>query len=138
MVRGATSKSISEFLGTVGIPVMVLDGAFKVVDMNGMAESALHTTTAEAQGSSVGVAISCHNAGLPGGCGASENCPGCQLRRYLMATYTDGRPRFSQISRLEIEGKGEARPVQFRFSTEKVGGVVVLMIEDMAESREAS
>ena len=41
----------------------------------------------KARASSVGVAISCHNAGLPGGCGAAENCPGCQLRRFLMGDY---------------------------------------------------
>ena len=137
-VRGAGAKSMAEFIRTVGIPVMVLDGDFKVVDMNDLAENALGTTRADSQGSSVGTTISCQSAGLPGGCGNSETCPGCQLRRHLLATYADAQPRFSQVSRHELATDGAPRSLQIRFSTGKIGGVVLLLLEDVAKAGAAS
>jgi len=137
-ILGASAKEISEFLRTLDVPVMVLNRNNQVVDLNGLAEKALGMSVAEAKGALAGVAISCHNAGLPGGCGLSEHCPGCQLRRHLLATHADGQPRLSQISQHDIVCGGMSRTVRFRFSTQKVGEVVVMLIEEMNETLVAS
>ncbi len=137
-VLGASAKEISEFLRMLQIPVLVLDSENQVVDLNGAAEKILGAPLSELKGVTPGLAISCYNAGLPGGCGHSEHCPGCQLRRNLEATHADGQPRFSQITENDIVRDGMSRTVQFRFSTQKVRDVVFLLLEEVTESRIAS
>ena len=71
-VVGGNDKDMKEFLGTVGVPVIVLDSHFNVVDLNGRAEKTLGQEVAVAKGTSVGLAISCHSASEPGGCGPAN------------------------------------------------------------------
>ncbi len=136
-VLGARAKELGEFLRTLEIPVLVLDRENKVVELNESAGRILGTSLPEVKGALVGPAISCYNAGLPGGCGHSDRCPGCQLRHNLMATHADAQPRFSQITQHEIVRDGERRTVQFRFSTQKTGDVVLLLLEEVTDAATA-
>jgi hypothetical protein len=137
-ILGASAKEISEFLRMLEIPVIVLDREDQVIDLNGPAEKILGASLAEVKGATPGLAISCQNAGLPGGCGLSEHCPGCQLRRNLEATHADAQPRFSQITQHDVVRNGMSRTVQIRFSTQKAGDVVLLLLEEVTETRIAS
>jgi len=128
---GARRKELGELLRTLEVPVMVLDAENRVVDMNESAEKALGTSRAAAAGALTGPAISCYNAGLPGGCGLSEHCPGCALRQKLAATHADGQPRFGELSQHDIVHDGRSRTVRFRFSTQKVGDLVMLLLEEV-------
>ncbi len=130
-VMGTRPRELGELLRTLEVPVMVLDSRSRVVDMNESAEKALGTSRAAAVGALTGPAISCYNAGLPGGCGLSEHCPGCALRQKLAATHADGQPRFGQISEHDIVRDGRSRTVRFRFSTHKAGDLVMLLLEEV-------
>jgi PAS domain-containing protein len=136
-VLGRTTN-LRDFLDALEIPVLAVDGDLKVLQANHAAEKTVGKSFAEIKDSRVGVAIACYNAEQPGGCGHTVRCPGCELRRNLVNTHVDGQPRYSRYTQHQIAGGDVLKTVQFRFSTQKVGEVVMLSIEEMKDSQAAS
>lgn len=141
-LRGLTGEgtvvNLRDFLDRLGFPVLVTDRSVMVQQANRMAERVFGRPASQLQNAGPGMAIECHNARAFGQCGKSEHCAGCILRRTIMETHGDGRPRYSVYSQNDILTPEGAKPKRFRFSTTQIGDAVMLSIEDIQDLPAAS
>jgi len=125
------SIGLGDFVDRLSFPVLVTDGGMTVVEANRAAATVLGRAKAALVSQSPGVAIECFGAHAPDCCGQSSVCQGCRLRQSIQDTHADGRPRSGVYG-----GDGPALgPLRFRFSVQKVGDVVMCLIEDLVDSR---
>jgi PAS domain-containing protein len=130
--------SLDEFVETLDVPVLVMDGSLTVRAVNHAAETIIGRPAAEMINTLAGVAIECVNAGAPGGCGQSARCRGCLLRQNIVDTHADGRRRYGVSGEKPFADGGAPGPLRFQYSTQKAGAMVLCMIESMASLRVAS
>ena len=122
-------ERLDDFLNRLAGPVLAVDAGGRVVGSNRVAAVLLSSDMALANGRLAGDVISCVYAELPGGCGRTTHCTGCEIRRAFEQTAATGepvrdRPAFSY-------NRTPQGPVWRRFtiSTERVGALVMLRIE---------
>ena len=125
--------SIPRPIETFDFPVLLVDNDVVIHGANSAAVAILGRRVAVIGNLKGGDAISCENAAGEGGCGRSPHCAGCVLRNSVAATHADGRPRQNMVSRHRLDGDTGRRDVAVRISTEKVGEMVLLMVEDLVE-----
>jgi hypothetical protein len=130
--------SLMDFVDRLGFPVVLSDRSAAVRRVNGMAARVLNQPAAKLENIAAGMVIECQNAFAPGGCGNTEHCAGCVLRGTILATYTDGEPRYGVYSQHDIRAKDGATPKRIRFSTTRVGEAVILVIEAIEQLPVAS
>jgi PAS domain-containing protein len=132
-LMGETTTSLKDFLDDLEFPVLATDGDRVVLAANRAAESILGKSATQMTGVRVGVAIECYYSGMPGGCGKTAQCRGCALRQNIADTYADGQPRYGVYAEKRIVNGTGYKMVQFKFSTQKVRGTVVFLIEELKE-----
>jgi len=125
--------SLAEFINSIDFPILVVASGAVVLEANRAATRVLKRDLSAMRQALTGVAINCFNADLPGGCGHTEHCSGCVLRRAILDTQADGCPRYGVYSDHHVAGEREMRSVHFRFSTSKLDGMLVVAIEDTGE-----
>lgn len=130
---GDTAISLSDFLNGLEFPVLVTDQDMGVVEANHAAGKILGKPASRMKHTSAGVAIECYYAGLPDGCGKTPQCRGCALRQNITDTYADGQPRYGRYAQLQIVAGNSPKMVQFHFSTQKVGELVMFAIEEIKD-----
>lgn len=130
---GDTAISLSDFLNGLEFPVLVTDQDMGVVEANHAAGKILGKPASRMKHTSAGVAIECYYAGLPEGCGKTPQCRGCALRKNISDTYADGQPRYGLYAQQQLMAGDAPRMAQFRFSTQKVGEMVMLAIEEIKD-----
>lgn len=122
------------FLNTLTAPVVVLDDDLRMLEANDRALAALGKTRDAILGLKSGEVIECANARLPGGCGKTVHCAACTLRNSVRETFETGEG-FTSVPawiRLDHETVEESRKrVRVLISTEKVGNVVMMRIDDI-------
>ncbi|HUJ44081.1 MAG TPA: PAS domain-containing protein [Opitutaceae bacterium] len=132
-VMGEATTNLHDFLNDLAFPVLATDGDRVILAANHAAERLLGKSASQMNGARVGMAIECYYAGMPGGCGKTAQCRGCALRQNIADTYADGQPRYGvYVEKRVVDGPG-SKMVQFKFSTQKVKGTVVLLIEQLKE-----
>ncbi|MCU0241102.1 MAG: hypothetical protein MUF51_01610 [Vicinamibacteria bacterium] len=118
-------------------PVMILDDDCTVQLANQKARIFLGKTARQLTGRLAGQALSCLNADGPEGCGHSEHCSGCVFRRSVTHTHATGESLRDVIAYQEkITPNGIAK-VWYRISTERVGQIVLVRLEDVGTERRA-
>lgn len=132
-VMGKTTTSLKDFLDDLEFPVLATDGDRVVLAANRAAEKVLGKSATQMTNVRVGVAIECYYSGMPGGCGKTAQCRGCALRQNIGDTYADGEPRYGVYAEKRLVNGTGFKMVQFKFSTQKVGETVVLLIEELKE-----
>ena len=135
---GGTEISLREFLDTLEFPVLIADKSAMVQQANRTAGRMFGRDASKLENTTVGMAIECFNALVPGGCGTAERCAGCVLRQTLTDTYADGQPRYAMYSKNEILTPQGTKPKRFRFSTTRIGDTVMLAIEEAQDLSAAS
>jgi len=133
-----TLVSLTEFLDSIELPVLVMDETRTIRQVNRIAAKTLGKLVVELEGLTLGVAIECLHVGVMGECGVSPYCAGCAFLRNIRDTYFDGQPRYGEYSQHKAVMTDGAKTKQFRFSMTKVGDVVLLMIEEIQELAAAS
>lgn len=128
-LSSSDSTKLGSFLNRLPFPVMVVDSDVMVVDGNTAGLELVGKDREDVLGRLGGEVVECANARLPGGCGKTEHCSGCVLRRSASYTYTSGKSVTDEpCSLLRRVGEGE-RTVNFLVSTQKVGHAVLLKLE---------
>jgi hypothetical protein len=122
--------SLREYLDETGVPVLVMDDDVRVMGFNEPA-SALLGCCQDWLGRYGGDVLECAYARLPGGCGNTEHCKACAIRRTVTATYTTGDSKEKVPAYQDIITPGGTREVRFLISTEKVGSFVLLRIDEV-------
>ena len=122
---------LQQLIETLPVPIMAVNDDAVVLTANRTATELLGKELSEIQQQRGGNVMECNYAWLPEGCGRTVHCTGCTIRQTVMSTHEDG------ISRYRVEAyydmRSENGPVRMKtfVSTEKVGDVVLLRIDDM-------
>ena len=132
-MQGETAVSLTDFLNDLEFPVLVADRDWVVIEANRAAGKILGKSGAGLKQTRGGVAIECYYAGLPEGCGKTPQCRGCTLRQNITDTYADGQPRYGVYAQQQVVTGDAPRMVQFRFSTQKIGEMVMFAIEEIKD-----
>lgn len=122
--------SMQQFLDRLPAPLLVVDDSGIVVGANQRAQILLGKDLPEIYGQRGGNVIECAYAYLPEGCGHTVHCRGCAIRNAVEETYATGK----SLQRVPGYADGDRYTgpagVRFLISTEKVGEVVLLRIDE--------
>lgn len=122
---------IRHFLDELGAPVALVDSDGRVKTASAQALALLGKDRSEIEGALGGEVFECVYSREPGGCGGTVHCSGCTVRMLVTDTHRTGRSHVRQPAVLQRDTGSGSRPFDLRISTEKVGDVVLLRIEEM-------
>ena len=124
-------SSLRDFLNKLKVPVLAVDGNVTVLTASDQACSMLDKELPEVQGRLGGDAIECAYARLPGGCGKTVHCRSCTIRLTVTDTYATGRSHEKVPAYADLEKPDGVKNLRFLISTEKMGDIVLLRIDDV-------
>jgi PAS domain-containing protein len=130
--RSFFGRSLGEldlFLDTLDLPVLVVDGDAAVSYANRAARKALGKDLPAVRGFRNGDVFECVNARLPGGCGQTDRCRGCLIRRAVEETWVTGEGREGLPTLITRLKRGRKETMRAVISTERLGNAVLLRID---------
>lgn len=119
---------LSEYLDTLGSPVLVVDGEGRVIAASREAARILGRERDELRGLLGGEALACVHSRLPEGCGRTVHCRECTIRRAVNQVAGTGR----SLRRVPAYLDTDAGRVQLRIAVRDEGGLVHVVVEEMA------
>jgi PAS domain-containing protein len=125
---------LRDFLDSLGPPVLLIGPEVRMRDANRAACGALGKELPEISGRCGGEVMNCVHAREPGGCGGTAHCESCVIRKTVLATFATGKACSGVSAFPDLEADGIARGMRMRFSTEKVGSCVMLMVHELVEA----
>lgn len=126
---GRNELALDRFLNRLPLPVLLVDAHVGVVLANDRAQQVLGKKLPMLRGRLGGDVLECIYARLPGGCGQTVHCQGCQIRRSVTETYRSGCPQRRVPAYLHADSPPEARSIELLISTEKIGDLVLLRFD---------
>ena len=124
-------EPLQEFLDRLEAPVLVVESDGKVLTANRAAQVATKRSLEHLRGYWGGDVMECAWARLPGGCGRTEHCKACAIRNTVMATHANGESRNHIKAYQTLQTKTGPVNMRIFISTEKVGEMVLLRIDEM-------
>ena len=124
-------KPLREYLDSLAAAVLLVDDDARVKLANRKALELLQKDPGSLEGRYAGDAIECVHARESGGCGKTEHCRTCTIRGTVLETYHTGRPRVRIPAYPDVFMLTEKRPLRFFISTEKIGELVMLRIDEV-------
>jgi len=128
---------IGEFLDRLKLPIVVVNGEGTIVTGNVQARTLLRKELPEIEGYKGGEVFECAYARLPGGCGNTMHCSGCTIRKTVMETYGTGRSCLRVPAMLYRNTPQDPEKIKLFISTERLGDLVLLRIDEM-EAKDAA
>ena len=119
--------SLDKFLDKFEAPVFIADEDGRIVAANKMVGTMTGRSYHEAFGLLGGEMMECVYARLPEGCGETVHCVACTIRNTVMAAMESGEPQMHVPVKLQQED----REIKMVISTEKIGSLVRIVIEDI-------
>jgi PAS domain-containing protein len=126
---GEAGTPLEEFLDSLGIPTLLVDGPGIVRSANQGALEMVGKSTEEVDGKFGGQVFDCVNADLPGGCGRTVQCSACTVRNTVTLTHETGESQTRVPAILKVRPRGIPEEIAFYITTEKVGDRVLVQIE---------
>lgn len=126
----AVGKSLSNVLERYSEPVLVVDATGRLLACNRLAEGAVGRPVASLLGLQPGEVLECKHASEPAGCGKTSHCGACAVRLALNYTVSHGRGCEHMPATLECTHKGRPAIRRFTLSTQKIGDMVRILMED--------
>ena len=124
-----------DFLESIDAPLLAVDAEGRAITANTVALKTLGKGMPQVEGKLGGEVIECEHSRLPGGCGKTVHCSGCQIRMSVNHTRATGEPRVWTRAYMSIQDPDGVKPYDFFVSTEKLDdGVVLLRIDDARPS----
>jgi hypothetical protein len=143
MCDGCLDERIKEAPSTLALFLDKLAGAVIALDLksgiktaNRNALALLKKHISETAGHRTGDVLECANARLPGGCGKTRHCSGCIIRHTVEDTCHSGRSHVKTPAFLNNGRTDEFKKIDVVISTEKVGDVVLLRIDELGHNPE--
>jgi len=130
--------SLQEYLNRLKFPVLLMNDDVGIVTANIVACESLGIDPRHIEGRLAGEAIECINSRLPGGCGKTVHCKACTIRRTVTDTYQTSNSHYMVLACTDCETPYGPRKVRFLISTEKLGDLVLLRIDDIEGKAPAS
>ncbi len=125
----ADFETVGMLLDRLGAPTVAVDGQGRLVTASRQAAELLDIQRSALVGLRGGQALKCSHAALPGGCGYQLPCQNCAIRKSVMHTHQTGESLTGVRARQVRLESDEAVPMEYVISTEQVGAVVLLRID---------
>jgi PAS domain-containing protein len=125
------------FLDSLKPPIVVVDQEGAVVTGNDKVRELLQKKLSDIEGYKGGDVFECAYARLPEGCGNTVHCSGCTIRRTVMETHETGKGFLRVPATLKRYAPLDTIDIKLLISTERIGDVVLLRIDEM-EAEDAS
>ncbi len=123
--------TLKESLDKLDIAVITVDGDATAIYANQAAGRLVGKKVDLIKGQLIGDVFECVYARRPGGCGRTIHCSGCAIRQTVQATYQDGKARRGVEAEQLVRNGDEVSLARIRLSAEKVGDVVLLVIDEL-------
>jgi hypothetical protein len=120
-----------KYLDGLLAPVLLIDPGGVVKTANKAAQSLLGKKVSLIENFKGGNVFECIYASLPEGCGKTVHCSGCAVRRSVTYTYTTGKPLYKSSAYLRQYQSDSTKEQHYLISTEKVGDIVLLRIDEV-------
>lgn len=128
---------LGAFLDSLKPPIVVVDQEGAVVTGNDKVREVLQKELPQIEGYRGGDVFECAYARLPEGCGKTVHCSGCTIRRAVMETHETGMSFLRVPATLKRYAPQDPIDIKLLISTERLGDVVLLRIDEM-EAKDAS
>ncbi|MBI3565198.1 MAG: PAS domain-containing protein [Elusimicrobia bacterium] len=132
LLESVSLSAVREFLESLGAPVLLVDDDVRVLVANTAACDLLGRERSEVERLKGGDVIQCVHADLPGGCGQSVHCRSCTIRNSVRKTFETGLPVRRAPAYPDVYLRDGVKTLSLRVSTERVGGAILLRIEEGA------
>lgn len=129
-----TCYKLQEFLDSISVPVVAIDGLCRVTAVNAGLRQLVGKKDMNVVGSTPGEVIECSYAFLPEGCGQTVHCSGCVIRRAIVETFETGRLQTRIPALLHRDDKDIAMYI----TTELVSDVVLLRVDAVEPAAEVA
>ncbi len=120
---------LQTFLDSLPAPIFVVDSGGVVQAANRMGYTLLRKGPRQVEKQPGGVVFECAYAQLPEGCGRTIHCSGCAIRRSVYHTCETGESLIEVPATLRSGDLGAPLEIAMRISTEKMGDVVLLRVD---------
>ncbi|MGO9308349.1 MAG: hypothetical protein ACLQDL_04930 [Spirochaetia bacterium] len=124
-------SSLDDFLDRFPVPILAVDSKGVVLGCNKTAQRSVGKEPPQVRGLLGGEVMECAYARLPGGCGHTEHCAGCQIRLSVMRTHQTGESLRFVEAYLDKWTEVRANRYRLRITTEKVERLVLLRMDEM-------
>ncbi len=119
------------FLNTISAPVILIDENNTYIAANNLALDKLGKKHKNLINNRTGDIFTCKHSYLPGGCGHTKECNGCQMLDLITKTY-NGKNSFSHVPVKLVKKDGESFvDIKLKITTENINGMVLMRIDDM-------
>jgi|APIni6443716594_1056825.scaffolds.fasta_scaffold13012_3 hypothetical protein len=125
-----------DFIDSLDAPVVVIDENGVVSSANRKARVFLQKELPHIEGFKGGDVFECAYAKLPEGCGETNHCDGCSIRKTVMDTFQTGKSHLKTPAYLFHGIPENNDEIRFLISTEKVKDVVLLRIDEVGCNQE--
>jgi hypothetical protein len=122
-----------EFLDRLGVPVLLVESEPRILTGNKPACQLLGKELPQIEGHKGGEVIECAYASTPDGCGQDVHCKACTIRNTVLETFETGRSFLHVKAFPNIQFDQDTRTMSLEISTEKVGEVVLLRIDNFGD-----
>ncbi|HET6486932.1 MAG TPA: hypothetical protein VFH83_10965 [Spirochaetia bacterium] len=119
-----------DFLESIEAPLLAVDGEGRAITANTVALKTLGKGMPQVGGRLPGEVMECEYSRLPGGCGKTVHCNGCQIRMSVDYTRSTGEARVRTRAYIRIQESQGVKQYDYYVSTEKLDGVVLLRIDE--------
>lgn len=121
------------FLNRFPGPVYLVNDDYEVVAANRDGAELLGREPEDFEGKILGQAIECEFSYISDGCGKTEHCRTCTIRRALAETIKTGKSNIKIPAYPDLHNMTGENKLKYLISTEKIGEAVMLKIEMIPE-----
>ena len=131
--------SVQEYIDNLKAPICIVDSDVNVLAVNKSLHEVLGKEIIQNYKYKGGDVFECAYARLPEGCGNTIHCSGCTIRRTVTETFNTGKSLINIPAALR-KGTTEQdmAPISMIISTERVGHVIYLRIDEMNTAKRDS
>jgi PAS domain-containing protein len=129
--RQNMNLSFDKFLNRLEAPVLMIDADGTVQLANDKALDYLDKSIEQVRGFLGGDVMECAYARLPEGCGNTTHCAACTIRNNVMKTHETGQSLKRVPAFLNRQNRDTIDKIKFLISTEKLGDVVLLRLDEV-------
>ena len=128
-----TGTPYADFLDVFQVPLFVVGADCEVINVNKQGRRLVAAGLLELQRRPAGEVFECTHARPPEECGETVHCKSCTIRKSVLVTATTGKPFIKIPAHLDLDADTGQKSVRFLISTERIGMVVLLRIEDAVD-----
>ncbi len=129
-IFGKHNSELTTFLDNLEAPILLMQSdPRQVKTANKQACELFKKELSQIEGHRGGQVFDCVYAFTKDGCGKDVNCEDCKIKNAVVETFTSGKSSDGASTVLDIKNNDSTIPYKLRVSTEKVGELALIRID---------